>query len=152
MPVPAPTERQRALGQFLTPPSVARFMASLFRKRVREVSLLDAGAGKGTLSVAAVENFHTLKKKPQSIKITAVELDASLSKFLHKNLQVCQSKASRFGISVTSEIRFEDFIDAACFNLHTDIYNPQLDGFTAAILNPPHPPGSGSDLDFRAVR
>ena len=40
-------ERKQELGQFLTPQTVASFMASLFEARPSEIRLLDAGAGKG---------------------------------------------------------------------------------------------------------
>ncbi len=43
------SERRSQMGQFFTPPSVARFMASLFGNSAQEISLLDAGAGVGTL-------------------------------------------------------------------------------------------------------
>jgi 2-polyprenyl-3-methyl-5-hydroxy-6-metoxy-1,4-benzoquinol methylase len=41
-------------GQFLTPPAVAHFMASLFQPPREHVRLLDAGAGVGALSAAFV--------------------------------------------------------------------------------------------------
>ena len=42
--------RKAELGQFMTPTSVARFMASLFSPRRGAVRLLDPGAGVGSLS------------------------------------------------------------------------------------------------------
>ena len=35
------------MGQFLTPDSIARFMANMFDFELSEISLLDAGAGAG---------------------------------------------------------------------------------------------------------
>jgi len=48
------SRRRFQMGQFFTPPTVARFMASLFREPVGEIRLLDAGAGVGTLTAAFV--------------------------------------------------------------------------------------------------
>jgi adenine-specific DNA-methyltransferase len=46
-------ERKAKLGQFLTPSPVAKFMASLFQhKEYRNIRLLDAGAGIGSLIAA----------------------------------------------------------------------------------------------------
>lgn len=63
------------LGQFFTPPSVARFMASMFETRSPSVRLLDAGAGVGSLSTAFVAEALGWKKSPEKISVTAYEID-----------------------------------------------------------------------------
>src|SRR5204863_6975357 len=51
---------QAVRGQYFTPSSIARFMASLFRPRnTRCLRLLDAGAGIGSLSASWVEAVST---------------------------------------------------------------------------------------------
>jgi adenine-specific DNA-methyltransferase len=43
-----PETRKAQLGQFMTPPAIADFMAQLFPRPTQEdVRLLDAGAGQG---------------------------------------------------------------------------------------------------------
>lgn len=49
--------RRKELGQFLTPPSIAEFMASLFSARKETVNLTDAGADAGALSAALVKRL-----------------------------------------------------------------------------------------------
>ena len=45
------------IGQFLTPVTIARFMASLFEGERENVRILDAGAGAGVLFAACVESL-----------------------------------------------------------------------------------------------
>jgi len=58
-------DRRHELGQFLTPPPVADFMASLFEARWQELNLLDAGAGDGALSAALVRRLCALHAEYQ---------------------------------------------------------------------------------------
>jgi type I restriction-modification system DNA methylase subunit len=56
-------KRKSALGQFMTPAPVARFMASLFPPATQQVChLLDAGAGVGALSFAFLDRLASAKK------------------------------------------------------------------------------------------
>ena len=48
-------QRKAALGQFMTPESVAKFMAGLFSRRTGAIRLLDAGAGVGALTAAFLD-------------------------------------------------------------------------------------------------
>ncbi|MHB8763231.1 MAG: SAM-dependent methyltransferase, partial [Deferrisomatales bacterium] len=50
-------ERKSQLGQFLTPSNVARYLASLFPDRPGPVSILDAGAGIGSLTAAFLDRW-----------------------------------------------------------------------------------------------
>ena len=45
-------KKKGALGQFMTPFKIAQFMAGLFNKK-KDAVLLDAGAGIGSLTLAA---------------------------------------------------------------------------------------------------
>lgn len=116
--------RKSAMGQFMTPFSIAQFMAELFSRRDDAV-LLDAGAGIGSLVLAA---SSVLKLK----RVEAWEVDPVMIGYLEANLQ-------RLGIS--HELHQKDFIldavDRIQFRLGTR--------FTHAILNPPYKKiGAGS--------
>jgi predicted RNA methylase len=50
-------QRKADLGQFMTPESVAKFMASLFSQRTGAIRLLDAGAGVGALTAAFLDRW-----------------------------------------------------------------------------------------------
>lgn len=67
------------LGQFMTPFKIAEFMASLFSKRTDAV-LLDAGAGIGSLTLAASDVL-------QLKKIEAWEVDPVMQSYLGRNLK-----------------------------------------------------------------
>ena len=65
------SERRSEMGQFFTPPSVARFMASLFGDSLPEIRLLDAGAGVGTLTAAFVEELCHQDAMPEAFAFVA---------------------------------------------------------------------------------
>ena len=73
-------KRKSALGQFMTPAPVARFMASLFPPVTPQVChLLDAGAGIGALSCAFLDRLASAEKVSfQSAVIEAYEIDDTL--------------------------------------------------------------------------
>lgn len=110
-------ERKSAMGQFMTPFSIGRFMAELFSKRDNAV-LLDAGAGIGSLTLAA-SDVLTLNR------VEAWEIDPVMIDYLETNLH---------GLNTPHELHKKDFIldsvDRIQFGLGTR--------FTHAILNPPY--------------
>src|SRR5919202_772721 len=66
---------QAVHGQYFTPSSIARFMASLFGSRNTTcLRLLDPGAGLGSLSASWVEAVSTWPCPPQEIDITAYKI------------------------------------------------------------------------------
>ncbi|HZQ17851.1 MAG TPA: hypothetical protein VFA90_03945 [Terriglobales bacterium] len=52
-------EKRSDFGQFMTPAPTARLMASLFTADFSEITLLDAGAGVGSLTAAFVDEICT---------------------------------------------------------------------------------------------
>ncbi len=124
-------EKRSDLGQFFTPYEVARFMASLFHVNGKShMSLLDAGAGIGSLSVAFLEHFTARTKA--NLDILAYELDNSVSSVLKSNLEGCLELLAAGNI--TSEIIKGDFIQEAVIKYLTGRH-PSVD---YAILNPPY--------------
>ena len=63
---------RKALGQFFTPLSVARFMAGLAEYNRKSLKVLDAGAGTGILSCAVCE-AAVKNKAVKTIEIDAYE-------------------------------------------------------------------------------
>src|SRR5438094_655191 len=131
-------ERKQELGQFLTPQTVASFMASLFEARPSEIRLLDAGAGKGALIGAFVKAMCAQKRRPKRISVTAYELDEAIVQALDQTLQSCQSECRRSGIQFSAKVQTEDFIEAAVSLVRGDLFGPSETPFNAAILNPPY--------------
>lgn len=115
-------------GQFFTPPAIASFMASLFDLRPGASSLLDPGAGLGTLSSAFADRWLLDGDGP--LRITTIENDSNVLKSLqdtHADLRTHQ---------ISTQLVNDDFLHWYAESL------PPLAGdlaaFEYAILNPPY--------------
>src|ERR1044071_5353765 len=88
------------LGQFLTPPPVARLMAAMFESPRASVSLLDAGAGVGSLTAAFVDELGRRESPPREISVTAYEIAPILIKYLNETFELCRRESPPREISV----------------------------------------------------
>lgn len=80
-------KRKAEFGQFMTPSSVARFMASLFPpSTLPTCRLLDAGAGVGALSCAFLDRWTAGGFGFESVEATAYEIDDTLRGHLEQHL------------------------------------------------------------------
>lgn len=116
-------KRRSALGQFMTPLPIARFMANLFSEGEGPIRLLDAGAGIGSLTSAFVE-----RHPGRQIQVDAWEIDAVLRSHLERTL------GHYAGLGVEAVVHGDDFIEASSWSLSMGA-GPR---FTRAILNPPY--------------
>jgi adenine-specific DNA-methyltransferase len=122
-------KRKSQLGQFLTPGTIARFMASLFSPTGGVCQLLDPGAGIGSLSSAFLERCASGELPFAAINVAAAEFD----ELLHDELaNTFESYSKRLPLSF--EIAGGDFIDKSVYQLA--LGNGRT--FTHAILNPPY--------------
>ena len=112
-------DRKTALGQFMTPSVIAEFMASLFDSPLRPAVLLDAGAGIGSLTIAAVQ------KLARVASVDVWEIDPIMRKHLEENLHL---------LGVGHTVHGEDFIPSAV----QQIALAKGERYTHAILNPPY--------------
>ena len=113
------------LGQFMTPSSVARFMAGMFPpSTLRTCRLLDAGAGVGALSCAFLDRWVAGGFGFKGVEATAYEVDEKLHGHLKQHL-AAYSK-------VQAEVIAGDYIELAT------VEDLQAKGYTHAILNPPY--------------
>jgi len=112
-------------GQFMTPSSVARFMASLFPpSNQQSCRLLDAGAGVGALSCAFLDRGVQGEFSFETVEATAYEIDEKLCGHLVQHLAGYRR--------VTPHIIAGDYIELATAE------GLQDRGYTHAILNPPY--------------
>lgn len=125
-------EQRRRLGQFMTPASVARYMATLFDAYSAHVRLLDAGAGLGSLTAAFVEAAVSASAPPQSIDVTAFEIDPVLAAVLEVTLASCAELCAASGIAFSSRIVEADYIKT------TMAASGDYPAYNCAILNPPY--------------
>ena len=131
-------EKRHELGQFLTPEPTARFMASIFGNTLRDVRLLDAGAGAGALSAALVNRWCIAAHKPRSIVITAYEADLEIIPRLERTYAACEEECAEAGIEFRAEIHAGDFIETVLPLIRGDLFTLPQTPFNAAILNPPY--------------
>jgi adenine-specific DNA-methyltransferase len=120
-----------ALGQFMTPSAIAKFMASLFFVKDKVV-LLDAGAGIGSLTLAASDAL-TLDR------VEAWEVDGVMQSYLAANLR---------DLGIPYELHAKDFILDSVDRIQFDIGTR----FTHAILNPPYKKISTASVHRLACR
>lgn len=120
-------KHKSAMGQFMTPASVATFMAGLFRPRDGEFRLLDAGAGLGALTCATLERWLAGELGQGPMSVQAYELDERLRGHLAETL----ARYQECGVSV--KVNAGDFLVQAA----DDIADGKAP-FTHAILNPPY--------------
>ena len=118
-------KRKSELGQFMTPSSVARFMAEMFPPCVLQTCrLLDAGAGVGALSCAFLDRWVGGGFNFNSVEATAYEIDETLRVHLKQHLASYNK--------VKAEVIAGDYIELAAAS------SMQAKGYTHAILNPPY--------------
>ncbi|WP_421282933.1 Eco57I restriction-modification methylase domain-containing protein [Aeromonas veronii] len=137
---PRTAQKHKAeFGQFMTPSSVARFMASLFPSSTTQTCrLLDAGAGVGALSCAFLDRWVTGSFGFQSVEATAYEIDDKLRGHLESHL----AGYSR----LTPKIIAGDYIELATAD------GLQDRGYTHAILNPPYKKINSNSVHRKALR
>lgn len=127
---PLTTQTHKAeFGQFMTPSSTARFMASLFpASTLQTCTLLDAGAGVGALSCAFLDRWAMGDFGFAKVETCAYEIDPKLRIHLAQTLAAYGER-----LAVKSQIVTDDFIEHAA-----KLCKQGQGGFTHAILNPPY--------------
>lgn len=132
-------KRKAELGQFMTPASVARFMAAMFPpSNLHTCHLLDAGAGVGALSCAFLDRWVNGGFDFNSVDVTAYEIDDHLRSHLAQHLAGYNR--------VKTRVIAGDYIELAT---ETRLQNR---GYTHAILNPPYKKINSKSLHRLALR
>lgn len=132
------SSRRSEMGQFFTPPPIARFMASLFTDAPQQLRLLDPGAGVGILLAAVVEDVLNCQHLPAKISVIAYEVESLLEEYLRQIQRDCQSYCEDSGIEFCGSVRSEDFIRAGADILQEGLFAIERPSFNRVILNPPY--------------
>lgn len=120
--------RKASLGQFLTPPGIARFMASLFCLQANsDIRLLDAGAGRAALTDAFVKRWQA-EKPGGKLAIDAYESDPAILPALQLAIDDIRLR------DIDARAIEEDFVARAALAIRSG----QGRRYTHAILNPPY--------------
>jgi adenine-specific DNA-methyltransferase len=110
-------------------------MASMFVCDSEDVSILDAGAGVGSLFAALVAELAARTHAPKRISVTAFEIDPIFLPYLMKTFEECRTFCMERGVEFSGEPIQADFVayhDGALFS-------PTLRrSYDCAILNPPY--------------
>lgn len=127
------------MGQFFTPPPVARLMASMFAERPQKLIIIDPGAGVGSLSAALIAEVGLwADQKPQSITLAAYEIEPIIVDYLYSTIEEIAKACSNEGIEFKGEVFQEDFIAAGVAMNSGGLTPGSRRRFNCAILNPPY--------------
>ncbi len=135
--------RRRKFGLYLTPVTVARFMALQIKTGRENPRILDPAAGSGILCCAAVEALLGHQSSPLQVSLDVYEVDPNLREPLHAVLDYLSSWSRHLhDVQVTFKLRVGDFILLHSNILENNrfidarpIWEPSHD---AVISNPPY--------------
>lgn len=128
-----------AFGQFLTPLAVTQQMAAMLVCPGPQVSILDAGAGVGSLFAACVAQLCRRPKCPERIEVTAYEVDPTLLPYLHRTIALCRAECAAAKVAFSAQIVTCDFLQNAAQLLGDNLLAVEpTPRYTCAILNPPY--------------
>lgn len=131
-------DRQHALGQFFSPRPVAELLASFVEFQGREIRMLEAGAGSGTLVAATVQRACETPSPLKRFTVDAWEMDEAMIPALQHTLDECAQRCRDAGIEFEANVHCADFIEAAVERLRGDWFTNAAVGYTLAVLNPPY--------------
>lgn len=103
---------QKKLGQFMTPPSIASFMARRLVEGVSapHVRVLEPAAGAGILAAAVVQELLLLPEAPHRIDLFLFECDARLAPALHALCERMEEVCDEAGVALDCRIEIGDFL------------------------------------------
>lgn len=113
-------------------------MASLFTLKLRNIELLDAGAGAGSLTSAFVNRLSEGDSSLKRISVTAYEMDPNLIAPLRATMELCKERCRSKGIVFRHTVLFDDFIAASVPKVREINAGKVTPLFHAAIVNPPY--------------
>ncbi|MDO6709672.1 Eco57I restriction-modification methylase domain-containing protein [Aliiglaciecola sp. 2_MG-2023] len=121
------------LGQFMSTSAVSALLSSMFDDYSGDLSVLDAGAGVGSLTAAFLDN--ALRHNVNSISSTCYEISDILTPYLEETLSLCEERANLQATLFRSNIFTKDFIEDSVTAIKSPDFTPQ---YNRAILNPPY--------------
>ncbi len=143
--------RQAELGQFLTSPRVAEFMASMFGPVPPVVRLLDAGAGAGALTTALVKRLCAGDDGVRRIEATLHEVDPDMLDALFAAMHECERLCAEADIQFAFTVHADDFIQEMSARLSDELLGMTSPAFDVAIANPPYRKISTDSAERRAL-
>lgn len=140
-------------GQFLTPPSVARYMAKQLGQIQDGDVILEPAIGSAVLVCAVIEQL-IVEKRSLEISIIAYETDKELCDVSQDVLNILSKKAEENGIRLNWQVFQEDFVLARLPDEQPSLFTSketQHRAFTHIISNPPYFKLNKEDRRVKAV-
>ncbi len=135
-------EYRKKIGFYLTPPSVADYMAGLITIQKTKIRILDPGVGPGILLCASVEKIVEGSFKPKAIDIVAYEVNSKIIPLLKKVLSYLKCWSEKREVLLNIKIVEADFILAHSESLallgSLFHYTSTDSEFDVVISNPPY--------------
>ena len=103
------TKTIKAQGQFLTPPSIARYMSQQLGEISNGANLLEPACGSGVLICAIIERLIQ-DHKTNEISITAYEIDPELAEISRQILTLASQTAKENGLQISWQVLQKDFV------------------------------------------
>ncbi|MBS1575213.1 MAG: Eco57I restriction-modification methylase domain-containing protein [Bacteroidetes bacterium] len=129
------TRHKKDNGQFFTPTSIARLMASYCDFTKSKIRILDPGCGTAILTCALIEHLVETRNDIELIELVAYETDPDLISFSQKALTYLKSWLLGKGIRLQYLLHIHDFILDNAEALKQNYNGEQFD---LIISNPPY--------------
>lgn len=125
---------QKALGQFMTPPAIAKFMARRLVGTLdqTQINVLEPAAGAGILAAAVIEELLAKAERPEHINLLVCELDPRLLPTLEALGARLRAACRAANVELDYRIQSGDFLLS-----DTALLGQPIDGL-AVISNPPY--------------
>ena len=137
-------EHRKSAGHYLTPAAVARFMAECSAYSAPHLRVLDPGSGSGILSAAVCETVAA-HRNVESLHVVAFETEPLLADLTRRVLALSRDWLSQRGISLTFDVRNEDFVMESTASIKTMMEANWFGGdagpsteYDLVISNPPY--------------
>jgi len=147
-------EYRSKTGQYATPPEVARYMASLVPSGLREMRLLDPGAGTGILTSAYAE-YASRNEGLEHLIVDLYETENLIVDYLDDSMRFLRDWLSARGVSIDYRIIDEDFLirNGALFADHSQgvLVDEEIEKYSSVIMNPPYFKLNKSDTRARVA-
>jgi adenine-specific DNA-methyltransferase len=140
-------------GQFLTPPSIARYMARQLGQIQNGVSLLEPAVGSGVLVCGIIERLIA-EKRPSKISITAYDTDKDLCDISRDIFGIASKEAEKYGIEIRWQVFQEDFVLSCLPDQQPSLFGLtelRQKTFDYIISNPPYFKLNAEDQRVKAV-
>ncbi|EIC9815204.1 Eco57I restriction-modification methylase domain-containing protein [Vibrio alginolyticus] len=138
-------------GQFMTPNAVAKLLANQFSNLDGQLSILDAGAGVGSLTSALIARSIS-EFNPTSVVSNTWELEPVLLEHLGQSLALNRTLSEQEQVPFESNVNPVDFIENAVELLQARQRGEQTATFNKAILNPPYLKIAASSQERKLLR